>query len=63
MLIWFIAIFIVSLILAFRSMRDFDIPSEIKHLLMSKRVRGTILFLKGKIKHYSSISSSLSSGS
>ncbi|PJC79907.1 hypothetical protein CO008_03670 [Candidatus Roizmanbacteria bacterium CG_4_8_14_3_um_filter_36_12] len=62
MLIWFIGIFIISLILAFRSMNDFDIPKEIKHLLMSRKIRGTILFLKGKVKHYSS-TSSLSSGS
>jgi len=62
-MIWiFLLILALSFILAFRSMKDFDIPKEIKHLLMSRKIKGTILFLKGKVKHYSS-TSSLSSDS
>lgn len=57
-MIWiFILIFIISFFIAFRSMSDFDIPKEIKHFLTSKKIKGTIVFFKGKTKHYSSISS------
>ena len=52
-MIWIILlILILSMVLAFRSMRDFAIPKEIKHLLESRRVKVTIVFLKGRIKHY-----------
>jgi hypothetical protein len=63
MIFIFIAILALSIILAFRSMVDFDVPAEIKRLLNGKRVRGTIVFFKNKVKHYSSDSSSSSSGS
>lgn len=53
-----IALFIVSLILAVRSMNDLDIPDEIRRLLVTRKIKGTILFMKDKITHYSSTSSS-----
>lgn len=62
MIITFAIILILSLVLAIRSMKDFDVPESIKKLIMGKRAKGTILFLKKKIVHYSSGSSSLSSG-
>lgn len=52
MLTLFIAIFILSLFLAFRSMNDFEIPKEIRKLLTSNRLKGTIIFFRDKIKHY-----------
>ncbi len=52
MFIWFLIIFFISLILAIRSMKDFNIPKEIKYLLDSKKIKGTIIFFKEKIKHY-----------
>lgn len=56
----FIGILIVSLILAVRSMKDLTVPKEIKAMLTSKKIKGTILFVKDQIKHYSSTSSSSS---
>lgn len=43
---------ILSFIFALRSMRDFEIPLEIKRLMKFKRIQGTIVFLRDKIKHY-----------
>lgn len=63
MLVIFGIIFLISLVLAIRSMGDFDVPDAIKKIILGKRARGTILFMKKKIVHYSSGSSSLSSGS
>lgn len=57
MILIFVLIFIFSFFIAFRSMTDFDIPKEIKDFLSAKRIKGTIIFFKGKIKHYSSFSS------
>lgn len=42
-------------------MGDFEVPDVVKKILFGKRARGTILFMKKKIVHYSSGSSSLSS--
>jgi len=58
-MIWiFVIIFFISFILALRSMDDFQVPKEIRRILDSKRIKGTILFFKGKkTKHYSSLSS------
>ncbi len=53
-------ILLVSLILAYRSMDDLEAPKELKNYIKKQRTKGTILFLKKKIKHYSS---SLSSSS
>jgi len=50
-------IFAVSVIFAVRSMGDFDMPKELRRFVDSKRIKGTIIFLKGKIKHYPSSSS------
>lgn len=49
---------LVSFIAAFRSMKDFDIPHEVRSMMNSKQVKGTIVFFKNKIMHYSSDSSS-----
>lgn len=57
MILWFIIILVSSFVLAARSMTDFEIPKEIKYLLDSKRIKGSIIFFKGKAKHYSSDSS------
>lgn len=53
-------IFIISVLITFRSMGDLDAPKEIKSLIKKRRTKGTILFFRKKIKHYSS---SLSSSS
>lgn len=57
----FVIIFVISFILAIRSMSDFKLPHEISRLITTKRLKGTIVFLKNKIKHYSDSSSSSSS--
>ncbi|MCX7956220.1 MAG: hypothetical protein N2593_03925 [Patescibacteria group bacterium] len=49
---WFFLIFLISFFLALRSMNDFNIPYEIKKILNSKKIKGTIIFFKNKIKHY-----------
>ncbi len=61
MILTFILIFIISFILALRSMRDFGLPNEVKKMISEKKIKGTIIFLKNKIvfyKHHSSSSSS-----
>jgi len=55
-----ILLFLVSFSLAIWSMRDFSIPTEISKLLKIKRLKGTIVFFRDKIEHYSSSSSSSS---
>ncbi len=52
MFIWFLLIFILSFILAWRSMSDFQVPKEIRRLIDTKKIKGTIIFFRGKIKHY-----------
>ncbi len=54
----FILIFILSFFLAIRSMRDFNVPKEVKDMVRENKSKGTILFLKKNIKHYSSSSGS-----
>lgn len=55
-------LFIVSLILAVRSMKDLHIPQEIQRIINDKKYKGKIVFFKGKkTKHYSSSSSSFKS--
>ncbi|MDO8497183.1 MAG: hypothetical protein Q7S61_01425 [bacterium] len=56
----FIGILIASFILAVRSMKDLTVPKEIQAMLTSRKIKGTILFVKDQIKHYSSTSSSSS---
>ena len=59
-----IALFIISLILALRSMKDLDVPDETHRMINNKKYKGRIVFFKNKqTKHYSSSSaSSKSSG-
>ena len=59
-IITFITLFIVSFIAALRSMKDFSVPREVNTVLNSKQLRGTIVFFKDKVMHYSSESSSAS---
>lgn len=54
----FIFIFVLSLLLAFFSMKDMDVPNEIKKLLPMRKLKGSIVFFKNKVKHYSSSSES-----
>jgi len=54
MVVEFTIIFIISLILAIRSMSDLEVPSEVKKMIVNKKGRGTILFFKGKTVHYHS---------
>lgn len=51
-------ILVISFIMALWSMRDFKMPDEIQKLLMRRKIKGTIVFLKDKVKHYSSDSAS-----
>ncbi|MCX6732357.1 MAG: hypothetical protein NTV98_02345 [Candidatus Roizmanbacteria bacterium] len=58
-----IALFVLSLILAIRSMKDLNVPQEIHRMINNKKYKGKIVFFKDKkVKHYSSSSSSRSSG-
>lgn len=47
-----VVILIISFILAVRSMVDFEAPEAIKNILNFKRIKGSIVFFKHKIKHY-----------
>jgi len=61
MILIFFIIFLISFLLAFWSMRDFDLPKEISNFINRSKIRGTIVFFKNKIIHYSSSSKSFSS--
>ncbi|MEK7097103.1 MAG: hypothetical protein AAB859_02180 [Patescibacteria group bacterium] len=52
MFITFLLILILSFILAFSSMKDFDVPSEINRLIQGKKLKGKIVFFRNKIVHY-----------
>jgi len=52
MALTFLAILILSIILAFRSMKDFNVPSEISRLVQGKKIKGKIVFFKNKVVHY-----------
>lgn len=52
MIIYFIIIFIISFILSFYSMRDFQLPIEIKKILKERKIKGKIIFFKDKIRKY-----------
>ncbi len=52
MLLTFLLILILSFVFALRSMKDFNVPSEINNLIQGKKVRGKIVFFKNKIVHY-----------
>lgn len=62
MIAYILIILVVSFILAFRSMKDMEVPPELKHLASIKKFTGRIVFFKDKVKHYSSSSSLKSSG-
>lgn len=49
----FTLILTVSVALALRSMKDFDGGNEVRKLVR-KRKKGTIVFHKNRVKHYSS---------
>ncbi len=47
-----LVLFLISFLLALRSMRDFRLPAELQHMLNARKVKGTIVFLRNKIVHY-----------
>lgn len=49
----FFTILVASLYFAARSMRDFDSAGEVRKMVR-KRKKGTIVFHKNRVKHYSS---------
>jgi len=53
MLLILLIILAISFVLAFISMRDFQLPKEIRKKLYPKTKKGTIVFFKNKkTKHY-----------
>lgn len=62
MVLILVILIILSFMLALYSMKDFQLPKEISRLIDSRRIRGTILFFKDRVEHYSSKSSSSVSG-
>ncbi len=52
MILTLILILILAFFLALSSMKDFNVPSEINHLIQGKKVRGKIVFFRNKIVHY-----------
>lgn len=56
----FLLIFFISFLLAWKSMDDYyslsnKITQNLKEKLLKKSFKGTIIFLKNKIKHYTTI--------
>ncbi len=51
------SILIVSIALAFRSMKNLGIPKDVQRVFGTKGIKGAIVFFKDKIVHYSSKSS------
>ncbi len=47
-------LFVVSLILAMRSMHDVGLPSDVKKMIGKKGKKGSIVFMKQSTKHYHS---------
>ncbi len=45
-------ILLTSFFIALRSMKDFEIPKEIKKMIKLKSKKGSIVFFKNKIKHF-----------
>lgn len=52
MIYTFLIILIFAFILALSSMKDFNVPAEIKRLVQGKKVGGKIIFFKNKVVHY-----------
>lgn len=48
----FIVLLAASFVLAVRSMRDFRFPRELERMIRERKIRGSIIFFKKKIKHY-----------
>jgi len=63
MVITFLLILVLAFIFALKSMKDFDVPGEIKKMISARKMKGTIILTKKKTIHYSSDSSVFSSGS
>jgi len=63
MVIIFLLILTLAFIFALMSMKDFDVPGEIKKIISARKMKGTIILTKKKAIHYSSDSSAFSSGS
>ncbi len=57
-----LGIFALSVTLAIRSMKDFDAPRGVTKIIRLRK-RGSIVFFRDKIRHYSSKFSSSSSSS
>jgi len=53
----FLTILILSIVIAVISMYDYDLPSSLKKIITGKTIKGSIIFFKQQIKHYSSSSS------
>jgi hypothetical protein len=54
----FAVLFFISFLMAARSMKDFDVPKELRNALSVKKVKGSLVFFKDRITHHSSDSSS-----
>lgn len=52
MILTLILILALSFILAVSSMKDFNVPNEIKRLVQGKKIGGKIIFFKNKVVHY-----------
>ncbi len=49
-----LGLFVLSLVLAIFSMKDFNMPRELKKMLAGRKIKGSIVFFKdNKVKHYS----------
>ena len=53
-MIIFVLIILISFVAALFSMGDLQMPEEISRFISRKKIRGSIIILKDKIKHYSS---------
>ncbi len=47
-----LGILVIAFILSLRSMKDFAIPKEVRRILETRKIKGTIVFLRGRITHY-----------
>jgi len=52
MILTLFLIFIIAFLLSSWSMRDFNVPVEIKRMIFAKKLKGTIVFFKDKVSHY-----------
>ncbi|MEI6532222.1 MAG: hypothetical protein WCO06_00125 [Candidatus Roizmanbacteria bacterium] len=47
-----LGIFVFSFLMAWRSMSDFGVPEEITKIIQKKKMKGSIIFFRDKVKHY-----------